>query len=147
MMTKPAAAPQTKKSCLRMPVALLVVIGVLAACALWLLLNPNSPLNKASATECVCEWARLAPLPVPNDAVHIETRGGMFTREFILSFRGTREEISTWLLASPSTRDSFSGSKTPHDWHRELVPGGGAQFAEITLSENGTKVVIRAYWS
>ena len=33
------------------------------------------------------------------------------------------------------------------DRHFDSLPGGGAVFAEMTLLEGGTKVVIRTYWS
>lgn len=121
-------------------------VAMLGGVGAWLIMDPNSPISKPSAIACVCEWARLAPLPAPNSAVHVESKGSMFSREFIVTFTAKSKDISAWLHASPGTREYFE-SKTPSEWHRELTPGGGAQFAEITVSENGTKVVIRAYWS
>ncbi len=125
----------------------LFVGAVFVVGTVWLVFDANSPLNKASAIACTCEWARLNPLPVGQSAVHVETKGGMFTREFIVTFTGKREDILAWLNASPGTQNAYRDTRMLNAMHQEISPGGGAQFAEITISENGTKVVIRAYWS
>lgn len=114
---------------------------------IWMVLDPNSPLNKPSAIECACEWARLNPLPVPSSAVHVETKGSMFSREFTLTFTGERKDILAWLNASPGTQNPYRDSASVLDMHQTISPGGGAQFAEIAISEQGTKVVIHVYWS
>jgi len=71
----------------------------------------------------------------------------MFTREFIVSFDAAPEKILLWLQSSKGTQHAFRGKTTLADTHMNLVPGGGAQFAEITISKGGTRVLIRAYWS
>jgi hypothetical protein len=139
--------PPKKHGCLKGCLVVACVAMLLAAGAVWLVLDPNSPMNKASAINCVCEWARLKPLPVPNSSVHVETKGSMFTREFIITFHADKETVLAWLNASPGTQNAYRDSRTLSHMHQEITPGGGAQFAEITISENGTKVVIRAYWS
>lgn len=87
------------------------------------------------------------PLPVPAGKVHVQTKGTAFTREFIVTFTGEREAIHAWLNASPGTRSLYRDPGLGGIFHHALAPGGGAQFAEITVSQGGTKVVIRAYWS
>ena len=145
-MNVPTDQPK-KRGCLKgcLSAALLSLIVIVGG--IWLLLDPNSFLGKPGAISTTCEWTRLIPPPVSNSQIHVETRGGMFTREFILTFSGDADNILSWLKASPSTRATFETTGTPRDAHVEISPGGGAQFAEITISENGTQVVIRAYWS
>lgn len=140
-------SPKRNSGCHKGCLVVLFVIAVLVAGRIWLVLDPNSPQNKASAIECVCEWARLNPLPVPNSAVHVETKGGIFTREFIVTFHGDMKSILQWLNASPGTQNAYRDIHSLKYERMSISPGGGAQFAEITISEQGTKVVIRAYWS
>jgi hypothetical protein len=83
----------------------IVCVLLIAAGGVWLLLSSDVSLNKPSAISCVCEWARLAPLPVPNSEVNVETKGGMFSREFIVTFKAEAKDASAWLHASPSTRE------------------------------------------
>ena len=140
-------SPPKKSSCVKGCVVVLGVMAVLVTGAIWLVLDPNSPLNKASAIECVCEWARLNPLPVPNSAVHVETKGGIFTREFIVTFHGDKKSILQWLNASPGTQNAYRDIHSLKYERMSISQSGGAQFAEVTISEEGTKVVIQAYWS
>lgn len=140
-------SPKKSVGCLKGCLVVLCVIAVLVAGGIWLGFNPNSPLNKGSAIACVCEWARLNPLPVPNSAVHVETKGGMFTREFVVTFHGDKKSILQWLNASPGTQNAYRDIHSLKYERMSISPGGGAQFAEITISEDGTKVVIHAYWS
>jgi len=140
-------SPKKNSGCFKGCLVVLFVMAVLVAGGIWLVLDPNSPLNKTSAIECVCEWARLNPLPVPNSAVHVETKGSMFTREFIVTFHGDKKSILQWLNASPGTQNAYRDIHSLKYERMSISPGGGAQFAEITISEEGTKVVIRAYWS
>lgn len=136
-----------KKGCYKGCVVIFGMLLCLVGGGVWLIMDPNSPLNKASAIACVCEWARLNPLPVPNSAVHVETKGSMFTREFIVTFHGSKNDILQWLNASPGTQNAYRDAHALKYERMDISPGGGAQFAEITISEDGTKVVIRAYWS
>lgn len=71
----------------------------------------------------------------------------MFTREFVVSFDATPEKILSWLQSSNGTKHAFNGKTTLADTYMQLTPGGGAQFAEITISNGGTRVLVRCYWS
>lgn len=111
------------------------------------LLGATTWFNKRSAIKCACEWARLNPLPVPASKVHVQAKGSGATREFIVTFTGERAVILAWLKDSPGTQGAYSDVEKSDHFHRRLSPGGGAQFAEITVFASGTKVVIRTYWS
>lgn len=131
------------KGCLGTTIVAIICIAVLA----WLFLDSQSPINRRSAIACTCEWAQLEPLPVPNGEVKIETKGGMFSREFVITFTAPPDTLLKWLQSSAGTKEAFTGKTTLTDTHLQIAPGGGAQFAEITISNCGTKVVIRTYWS
>ena len=143
----PSTDQPKKRGCLKGCLWSVLLGAILIAGGIWLVLDPNSLLNKQSAISTTCEWARLNPPPVPNSQIHVETKGGMFSREFIVTFSGNANDILTWLKASPGTRDKFESAKSPRAAHFEISPGGGAQFAEITISHGGTRVMIPAYWS
>ena len=137
----------SKRGCFKACAVAACVSMAFIAGGVWMMLNPNSPLNKSSAIACACEWARLNRLPVSNSAVHVETKGSMFTREFTVTFTGKREDILAWLNASPGTQNPYRNSNSVLDMHQTISPGGGAQFAEIAIYEQGTNVVIHVYWS
>jgi hypothetical protein len=136
-----------KRGCLKGCAVVACITVALIAGGIWMVLDPNSPFNKPSAIACACKWARLNPLPVPSSAVHVETKGSMFSREFIVTFTGKREDILAWLNASSGTQNPYRDSASVLDMHQTISPGGGAQFAEIAIYERGTKVVIHVYWS
>ena len=124
------------------------IVSAVLGLAGWYLMSPNSPENRSSAIQATCEWARLNPLPVQDEEVNVTTKGSMFTREFIIEFEAPADRILQWLKESPGTAAAFSSSKGhAQDTHLEITPGGGAVFAEITVSQNGRHIRVRAYWS
>ncbi len=99
-----------------------------------------------SAVNVSREWARVAELPVPTWWVGVDTRGSAFTREFVLDFNASSEELDAWLAASPGIQDADiteSGSQITYS----IAPGGGAQFAEVVVDRETGAVRIRTYWS
>ncbi|KPL02365.1 MAG: hypothetical protein AMK75_02895 [Planctomycetes bacterium SM23_65] len=129
-------------------VALVVLLGVvLVGILVWLVLDPGSPWNRESTMQTVRSWTRLAPLPSSARQLKIETRGSMFTREFIVTFEASSADVSRWLEASPGTSECMPTVQAD-GWHKyPVTPGGGAQFSEVLVSPDGTKVRIRTYWS
>lgn len=127
--------------------ALLAVLGtVLLAAAGWMLISPDSPLNRASAIKASRAWARLEPFPRSAGEMKIRITGSMFTREFYISFTAPPEDIQKWLDASAGTREA----KKRQDFGTvvyEIAPGEGAQFAQVTLSRDKRTIFIRTYWS
>ena len=92
------------------------------------------------------EWANLAPLPETTD-VKVETKGSSFTREFVITFTATGDDIKAWIAKSPGTKDVFPIKNDKGEWVYRIKPASGAQFAEVTISADGSTVKIRTYWS
>ena len=138
--------PRTKR-------ILLWVCGVffVGVCgAAWLgytLFSPNSSRNRASAIDCTLTWGRLAPFPASAQSFTISTTGNMFTRGFRSSFTAPAADIEQWLQQSPGTRGIQPSSPSPGIRHFEIAPGGGAQFAEVTVDDTNHHVSIYVYWS
>lgn len=92
------------------------------------------------------EWANLAPLPETTD-LKVETKGSSFTREFIVAFTAKSDDIKQWISKSPGTKDVSPTKNDKGELVYSIKPASGAQFAEVTISADGTKVKIRTYWS
>ncbi|HEX5244416.1 MAG TPA: hypothetical protein VFW23_14230 [Tepidisphaeraceae bacterium] len=121
-----------------------VLAGIAAILILFLVaghfLDQDSPISAA------LEWARLAPFPSSARDIKIEKDGGMFTREFTISFTAAPDDVSRWIKASPgpaSASRTSDGSVTIYS----IKPGGGASFAEVRVDEKTGRVVIHTYWS
>jgi len=113
----------------------------------WLILSPNSPINRASALDATKAWARLADFPTTASDLHVETTGNMFTRGFRVSFRDTPTNIRAWLAASPGPA-TVSPTIDPMGWKVYTYPaGGGAVFSEVHVVPSGDEVRVRTYWS
>ena len=105
-----------------------------------------SHANRQSAINAATTWARLAPLPPSAQNVQVGVKGGMFTREFVITFDAPAAIIQQWVAASPgpsSATQSTVGSITTY----AIKPGGGAQFAEVKVDSSANRVVIHTYWS
>ena len=124
----------------------LVVICGLA----WLgysFLSPSSSRNHASAIDCTLTWGRLAPFPATAQGFTISATGNMFTRGFRSSFTAPAPDIERWLQQSAGTRGTEPSSPSPGIRHFEIAPGGGAQWAEVTVDDINHRVSIYVYWS
>jgi len=125
----------------------IATIILLLSTSLWLFFSQSSPINRASALKTTREWARLAPYPKSAHRFDIEIKGSMFTREFTVLFEGSPEDIKNWIKASPGTKDTTPINNADGSVCYKIEPGGGAQFAELTLDSNGKVVRIHTYWS
>ena len=121
--------------------------AILAIGAGWLVVSPNSPVNRSSAIRSTQEWARLADFPATVTDFKIASGGSMFTREFQISFRDSPTNIRIWLTASPGPA-AATPTTDASGWLIYNYPaGGGAVFSEVRVSPSGEEVRIRAYWS
>jgi hypothetical protein len=102
--------------------------------------------SRHSAISTTCLWAGLAPLPVPESEVDVDVSGGMFTREFRISFTADMAAIKEWLNASPGVVNGFGADG---EGARKYIvkPGGGAQYGEVRVDDATGRVTIRTYWS
>ncbi len=103
--------------------------------------------NRRQQLEIPLVWARLAPYPKSARDLRASTSGGMFTREFRVSFSAPAPDIERWLEASPGTRDITPHIPSPGKRHFAISPGVGAQHAEVTVDDTAGLVSIRVYWS
>jgi hypothetical protein len=138
--------PRTKR-------ILLWVCGVflIGMCGIaWLgytFLSPNSSGNRSSAIDCTLTWGRLAPFPASAQQFTITTEGSAFTRAFRVTFIAPPGDIEQWLQQSPGTRDTVPTTPSPGVRHFKIPPGGGAQWAEVTVDDTNHRVSIYVYWS
>ena len=122
--------------------ALIIIVSIATFAATVTSCGPK----KQSAIDTSIEWARLAPLPVPNREVAVETVGSPFTREFKLSFQLSEAQLEQWLSDCEGISDAEifqEGEITRY----AIRPGGGAQFAEVRVNRSTGEVVVRTYWS
>lgn len=124
---------------LRYLILILIIIGghFLVAC---------TDRDNSEEIQITREWANLAPLPEATD-LKVETKGSSFTREFIVTFTAKSDDIKKWIATSPGTKDVSPTKNDKGELVYRIKPAGRAQFAEVTISADGTKVKIRTYWS
>ena len=134
-------------------VTALVVVGIAAVVGFFGLIvyvssgESGTPSDKESAIRCTLEWGRLSPFPSSAQEFVITTSGNMFTRGFRASFTAPSADIELWLQQSPGLRGALPTIPSPRVRHFEIVPGGGAQHAEVTVDDTKHRVSIYVYWS
>jgi hypothetical protein len=92
-------------------------------------------------------WGRLAPIPASAQHLAITKAGSMFTRAFRASFSVPVSDIEQWLGESPGTREAAPERPSPTTRRFLVKPGGGAQWAEVTVDDTSGAVRIYVYWS
>lgn len=124
---------------LRYLILILIIIGghFLVAC---------TDRDNSEEIRITREWANLAPLPETTD-LKVETKGSSFTREFVVTFTAKSDDIKEWISTSPGTKDISPTTNDKGELVYRIKPAGCAQFAQVTISADGTKVKIRTYWS
>ncbi len=146
MLPPLAEADQTKQRRRKWSRVVLLCV-VLAIVGGWAAYRVYDRKCQDSAMKTTLVWARLAPFPSSARNLHVQAKGSMFTREFIVSFEAPAVDIQAWLQSSPGTAGTQGAVSPDGNRHFSIQAGGGAQFAELTLSPDGQKVTIRAYWS
>jgi len=109
--------------------------------------SPNSPKHRAATIETILRWGRLAPFPKSAQSFTMETTGNMFTRGFRASFTAPAPDIELWIQQSPGTNSIVPSIPSPGVRHFQIIPGGGAQGAEVTVDDSNHRVSIYVYWS
>lgn len=107
----------------------------------------GTPSNVPSAIATTLKWGRLAPLPAAATEVAITTEGSMFSRSFQCTFVASATDIERWLQASPGTTAVTPTTAAPDIRRFQIVPGGGAQFAEVFVDDVAHRVRIITHWS
>lgn len=124
-------------------IALLVVLAMglaLAGLATWLFSGGESAIDTARG------WARLAPLPKSANRIKVDTRGGSFSREFVVRFDASRRDVEAWLGASAGTTNVRPQKLSDGGYLYKVLPAK-AEFAEVQVSRDRRHVRIRTYSS
>jgi len=103
--------------------------------------------DRSEMLRLTLDWGRLAPLPESKQDFTIATEGGLFTRAFRTSFSAPMADVERWLHDSPGTRDVTPERPSPTSRKYLIVPGGGAEHAEVNVDESCGAVRIYVYWS
>ena len=131
--------------------------------------------NEKSKWDTALAWSGISALPTWAQNKKIETEGVSFSREFSVTFNGTKDQIEEWVRTESAFKDierkkidyvypSFTGVEGQFDewvkkrdeekknWNNNLykyilVPKQGAQHAEVEIDFSNSKVTIITYWS
>jgi len=141
------------KKTLKLPKFVVAVASI--ACLIGLVLyssssntrdNQNS-IKQQEMMTIVLEWGRLATFPANATDVSVETEGNSFTRSFHASFVAPKQDIQAWIKDSPGINDA-TPEELPNDQVKYIVvPGGGANSAQVTIDLTLNKVNIYVSWS
>ena len=127
--------------------ALFLAAGLVVVIALAFLVFPAGRTDQASAIATAREWGRLAEIPATASILKTEATGSAFTRQIAVTFRDTPGNVRIWISSSPGPA-SATRSVDASGWTiYEYKAGGGALFAEVTVSPTGDKVRIRTFWN
>ncbi|MFC6266258.1 hypothetical protein [Flavobacterium panici] len=103
------------------------------------------PWDRDEAIEAALSWGKLDKLPKDADITHMEKRGSIFTRQFIIEFTSSESEIKNWILKSkgfkgvePEIKD---GTKIYEIHPKNLESYGGR------VKIKGNTVYINMSWS
>jgi hypothetical protein len=104
------------------------------------------PSKRQKVIQTTLDWGGLADLPINLEEVHIEKRGSIFTRQFILEFEfNSQSEVDKWIIQSKRLRTLnpiIKGNSKVY----EIYPGELDSYGGI-IEISGKKVRIDMSWS
>jgi hypothetical protein len=106
----------------------------------------QDPAKQKEMMALVLEWGRLSPFPSSASNVSIKTDGNSFTRSFRASFTAPKDEIRSWIKASPGLNETKSEEISASKVQYIITPGGGANQAEVTIDYGLNQVEIYVSW-
>ncbi|HEY3403643.1 MAG TPA: hypothetical protein VGK59_09670 [Ohtaekwangia sp.] len=108
--------------------------------------NIVMPWDRAEAIETALTWGGLENLPDNADITSVDTKGSMFTREFIIEFNCGQEELEEWIQNSGLTkltpRTDDNGLKVYQVTGQEGSIGG-----HVYIDNEKGNVIIDMSWS
>lgn len=103
------------------------------------------PWQEKEIVETTLFWGGLDELPTSAALVNIEKRGSMFTRQFIIEFIATKEDIAKWRNTSKRLKNKLSKTNLKTAIF-EIYPGeNGAMGGTVEIE--GNKVKINISWN
>jgi hypothetical protein len=108
--------------------------------------NIVMPWQRADAIEAALEWGGLSGLPETANMISVDTRGSMFTREFIIEFDCEQAELKNWILQSELGK--LIPIKEEDGIKVYQVPGQkGSIGGKVYVDTNKSYVIIDMSWS
>ena len=131
-------------------VGVVLIFGAVTVAGLFLV-SSNSRDNQDPAKQkeimaLVLKWGRLAPFPIEATNISIETEGNSFTRSFRVSFVAPKEDIQDWIKKSPGLNEAVPERLSDNKVWYSIVPGSGANKAEVTIDNSLNQVEIYVSW-
>ena len=114
-------------------------------CYTLLFSNYVFPWQKKNAIETTLVWSGIVSLPVNYDEVTVTQEGSVFTRQFVLEFETSKENIEKWVKTDKGFKNvSFTTkyNRTIYDFH----PGKESSYGGTVTIQNN-KVLINMSWS
>jgi hypothetical protein len=124
-----------------------LLVGLISFVIFYFSLPSNARDNQNAARQkemmiLVLEWGRLAPFPASATNISIQTEGSSFTRSFRASFSAPKQDIQTWMKASPGINQATLVELSDNKVKYIIAPSGGANSAEVTIDFTLNKVDI-----
>ena len=66
--------------------------------------NIVMPWDRSNAIATAIAWGGFASLPASAEVIAVETKGSMFTRQFIIKFNCEKKDIDGWVFRSKLNR-------------------------------------------
>ena len=88
----------------------------------------------------------IAPFPSSASNVSIKPEGSLFTRSFRASFVAPKQDILSWIQDSAGLNDAMPEELSDNKVWYSIMPGGGADQAEVTIDYILNKVEIYVSW-
>ncbi len=134
-----------------MAVASTILLVVVIAFAARFFASSNSRDNQDVAKQkemmaIALEWGRLSPFPASATHVSVETEGNSFTRSFRARFVAPKQDIQSWINDSPGLNEAVPKELSDNKVKYSIIPGGGANQAEVMIDYVLNQVEIYVSW-
>ncbi|MTH14658.1 hypothetical protein [Flavobacterium sp. LC2016-01] len=103
------------------------------------------PWQRDDAIKAALSWGQLKELPHDADIIHLEKRGSMFTRQFIIEFTSSESAIKNWILKSRGFRNVKPEIKNEIKTYQIHPKDGDAYGGKVEIE--GNRVLINMSWS
>ncbi|MNK62699.1 hypothetical protein D3C87_818860 [compost metagenome] len=103
------------------------------------------PWNKDEVIKTTLKWGGLKELPTNSEIITLEKRGSIFTRQFIIEFVSSENEIKNWIKKSKRLKNNQPKSDT-NKMIYEIYPGEDDSFGgKVEIKKDTVK--INMSWS
>lgn len=103
------------------------------------------PWQKQTAIETTLIWAGISKFPASNDQIIVTKKGTLFTRQFLLEFETSTENIDRWIKTEIAFKKVSSVEKDNERIYNFHPGKKGSIGGTIRIQNN--KVLIKMSWS